>query len=107
MRHPARLEKGAVVRAIRVRAGARTQRRLLTRARRVDRSGRAAPEPAAARADVRDVADRLLPVLPHCALTRAARELAVREERARHLAEGERDRTLGTGVCRVSRVATR
>src|SRR5204863_4159587 len=81
----------AVVRALRAGARARAEGRLLARAARADRLRRRPAESAAPRADVRHVADRLLPVLPHRPLARAARELAVREERARHLAEARRD----------------
>src|SRR5438105_1355181 len=67
LQSPAGDEDGrpAVVRALRAGAGAGAEGRLPARAAPAHRRRGAAPQPAAPRAHIRDVADRLLPVLPH------------------------------------------
>src|SRR5206468_12477149 len=107
VQHLTGYEERAMVCALRARSGAGAQRRLFARPRRDDRRRGAAPESTAARADVRHVADRLLPLLPHRPVTRAAGKLAVREERSGDLAESERDSAKCAGVSRVPGAAAR
>src|SRR5205823_5991073 len=67
----------------------------------------APPEPAAACPHVRDVARRLLPLLPHRAIAHPVEELGMRQERAGHLPETRRDPLRRTGDERAAVAAAR